>query len=70
MVFLAILAGGFLIWKFYLTKEAGSVTFQGSNWVFSFPFEAEGASEQVYRMVNAAFVARRSVNGYPRKPTE
>ena len=68
-VLLAIVAGALLIWNFYRTNESGSVTFQGNNWVFSFPFETEGAREQVYRMVNEAFIARRSVNGY-RMPLE
>ena len=69
-VLLAIFAGALLIWNFYRTNESGSVTFQGSNWVFSFPFETEGAREQVYRMVNSAFIARRSVNGYTQMSTE
>ena len=70
LVFLAVLAGVLLIGKFYLTSETGSVTFQGSNWVFTFPYESERGREQVYRMVNAVFVARRSVNGYLRMRTE
>lgn len=69
-VLLAVIAGAILIGKFYATKEAGSITFQGNNWIFSFPYESERAREQVYRMVNAAFVARRSVNGYSRMPME
>lgn len=69
-VLLAIFAGALLIWNFYRTNESGSVTFEGSNWVFSFPFETEGAREQVYRMVNSAFIARRSVNGYAQMPAE
>ena len=67
-VLLAILAGAMLIWNFYRTNESGSVTFQGSNWVFSFPFETVAAREQVYRMVNSAFIARRSVSGYTQVP--
>ena len=69
-VLIAIFAGVLLIWNFYRSNESGSVTFQGTNWVFSFPYESEGAKEQVYRMVNTVFVARRSVNGYPRMPTQ
>ncbi len=64
-VLIAIFAGVLLIWNFYRSNESGSVTFQGTNWVFSFPYESEGAREQVYRMVNTVFVARRSVNGDP-----
>ena len=69
-VLIAIFAGVLLIWNFYRTNESGSVTFQGSNWVFRFPFESERAREQVYRMVNTVFVARRSVNGYSRMTNE
>lgn len=69
-VLIAIFAGVLLIWNFYRGNESGSVTFQGNNWAFSFPFETQGAREQVYRMVNAAFIARRLVNGYPQIPVE
>ena len=69
-VLLAIFSGILLIFNFYRTNESGSVTFQGSNWVFSFPFESVGARGQVYRMVNSAFIARRSVNGYSPAPVE
>ena len=69
-VLIAIFAGVMLIWNFYRTSESGSVTFQGTNWVFSFPYESQSAREQVYWMVNTVFVARRSVNGYPRITTE
>ena len=69
-VLIAIFAGVLLIWNFYRSNESGSVTFQGTNWVFSFPYESEGAREQVYRMVNTVFVARRSVNGDPRMTPE
>ena len=64
MVLLAIIAGGILIGKYYLAKEGGSVTFQGSNWVFTFPYKTDRSRIQVYRMVNTVFVARRSLNGY------
>ena len=69
-VLIAIFAGVLLIWNFYRSNESGSVTFQGTNWVFSFPYESEGAKEQVYRMVNTVLVARRSINGYPRMPAQ
>ena len=69
-ILIAIFIGIYLIWNFYRTNESGSVTFQGTNWVFSFPYQSQGAREQVYRMVNTVLVARRSVNGYPRTTTE
>lgn len=66
MVLLAIVAGVLLIGKYYFAKEAGSVTFQGSNWLFTFPYRSDGAREQVYQMVNTVFVSRRSIDGYLR----
>ena len=70
MVLLAIFAGVLLIGKYYLAKEGGSVTFQGSNWAFTFPYKSDRSRTQVYRMVNTVFVARRSLNGYHLKPGE
>ena len=64
MVFLAVLAGIVLIGKYYFVKEGGSVTFQGSNWVFTFPYRGDVARDQVYQVVNTVFLARRSVDGY------
>ena len=64
MVLLAIVAGVLLIGKYYFVKEAGSVTFQGSNWVFTFPYKSDWAREQVYQVVNTVFVSRRSSDGY------
>jgi hypothetical protein len=65
MVFLAILAGVLLIGKYYFVKEASSVTFQGSNWVITFPYQSGQSREQVYRVVNTVLLARRSRDGYP-----
>ena len=64
MVLLAIIAGLLLIGKYYFVKEGGSVTFQGSNWVFTFPYGGDLARDQVYQVVNTIFQARRSRNGY------
>ena len=64
MVLLAIIAGVLLIGKYYFAKEAGSVTFQGSNWLFTFPYRSDGAREQVYQVVNTVFISRRSNDGY------
>lgn len=68
MVLLAILAGLLLIGKYYFDKEGGSVTFQGSNWVFTFPYSGGQTKEQVYQVVNTVFLARRPHDGY--RPAE
>ena len=60
VVLLAISAGALLIGKHYFTQETGSVTFQGSNWLFTFPFRSRQVREEVYQLVNTAFVDRRS----------
>ncbi|MCH7606153.1 MAG: hypothetical protein IH962_03260 [Chloroflexi bacterium] len=64
MVLLAVLSGILLIGKYYFVKEGGSVTFQGSNWVFTFPYRGELARGHVYQVVNTMFLARRSRDGY------
>jgi hypothetical protein len=64
IVLLALLGIGWLIGKHYFTREGGSVTFQGSNWTFTFPFMGEKAGAEVYQVVNAVFATRNSRNGY------
>ena len=60
MVLIAISAGVILIGKHYFAQETGSVTFQGSNWLFTFPFRSIQVREEVYQLVNTAFVDRRA----------
>ncbi len=57
-VLLAVIAGGWLVWKHYFTSESGAISFQGSTWAFSFPCRTKTAKDQVYQMVNAVFSAR------------
>ena len=64
VVLIAIAVGGLLIGKYYFAKETGSVTFQGSNWLFTFPFRSSQVREEVYQLVNTLFVDRRSQNAY------
>ena len=66
MVLLAVVAGAVLFGKYYFAREAGTVTFQGSNWLFTFPYRSDGARKQVYQMVNTVFVSRRSNDGHLR----
>jgi hypothetical protein len=64
IVLLALLGVGWLVGKHYFAREGGSVTFQGSNWTFSFPFLGEKAEREVYQVVNTIFATRNSRNGY------
>jgi hypothetical protein len=64
IVLLALLGIGWVIGKHYFIREAGSVTFQGSNWTINFPYIGEKAGAEVYQVVNAVFATRNSRNGY------
>jgi hypothetical protein len=55
----AVLAG-----RYFYGKGDGSVTFQGSNWTFVFPYRGDRAGEDIYRVVNTLFAARDSSIGY------
>ena len=60
MVFVGALMGAFFIGRHYFTKEEGSVTFQGGNWSFSFPYKGEGPGYDIYQVINTVFADRRS----------
>lgn len=66
LVLLAVIAGVVLVGRYYFVRDTGSVVFQGSNWLFAFPYHSDKSKLQVYRLVNTAFVARRSLNGHRR----
>ena len=66
LVLLAVIAGVVLIGRYYFVRDTGSVVFQGSNWLFAFPYHSDKSKLQVYQLVNTAFVARRSLNGHSR----
>ena len=54
------LIGAFFIGKHYFTKEEGTVTFQGGNWTFSFPYKGDDAIIEIYQVVNSVFADRRA----------
>lgn len=60
----SILVFGWMALKHYFTSGNGSVTFQGSNWSFTFTFSGAKPAEDVYQVVNTTFATRRSSNGY------
>lgn len=64
LVLLLILLGVLLAGKHYFGKKAGSVTFQGSAWVFAFPYRGDTAGQEIYQVVNSVFTARQSGGGY------
>ena len=41
------------------------MSFQGNNWVFTFPYTTDKAADEVYQVVNTAFTTRARLNGYP-----
>ena len=60
MVFVAALMGAFFIGRHYFAKEEGSVTFQGGNWAFSFPYKGKVPGYEIYQLINTVFADRRS----------
>jgi hypothetical protein len=64
IILLALLGCAWFGGQHYFAKQEGSVTFQGSNWVFTFPYSGEKASGEVHRIVETVFAARNSRNGY------
>ena len=60
MVFVGALMGAFFIGRHYFAKEEGSVTFQGGNWAFTFPYKGEAPGYEIYRVINSVFADRRS----------
>ena len=64
VILLLALLGAGLVGKHYFIKEDGSVTFQGSNWTFAFPYRGDRAGQDIYRLVNGVFATRHSVNGH------
>lgn len=65
MVLIVVLVGLGLIVRYYFGKEDGSVIFQGSSWVFDFPYQSDRAKQDIYTVVNEVFAARQARNGYP-----
>ena len=64
IILVGLLWGGWLLFRHYFVKGDGWVTFQGSNWVFTFPYTTEKAAEEVYQLVNTAFATRARLNGF------
>lgn len=61
IVFLAVLSGVGLLAQIYFSKPDGEVTFQGDGVKVTFPFKGETAESDVFKVVDAAFVARQAM---------
>ena len=61
IVFLAVLSGVGLLAQVYFSKPDGEVTFQGNGVKVTFPFKGETAESDVFKVVDAAFVARQEM---------
>ena len=64
LALLLALFGAGLVSKHYFLKVDGSVTFQGSNWTFAFPYRGDRAGQDIFQLVNSVFATRHSVNGH------
>lgn len=64
IVLLAVVWGVFLVGRYYFARESSVVTFQGSNWAFTFSYRGDKAEAEIYQVVNTLFTARRSRNGF------
>ncbi len=64
MVLIVVLIGLVVIGRYYFAREDGSVIFQGSSWVFAFPYRSDRARQDIYQVVNSVFAARQARNGY------
>ena len=64
MVLIVVLVGLVLVGRYYFARGDGSVIFQGSSWVFAFPYRGGPAREDIYQVVNSVFAARQARNGY------
>ena len=53
-----------LVARYYFATEDGSVTFQGSNWNFAFPYRGKRAGQDLEQVINSVFAARFYQNGH------
>lgn len=63
IILVGLLWGGWLVSRHYFIRGDGWLTFQGSDWVFTFPYTSDKASEEVYQVVTTVFASRAWLNG-------
>lgn len=64
LVLLIALTGVGVVVKHYFASEDGSVTFQGSNWNFAFPYRGQRAGQELQQVVDSVFDTRFHQNGH------
>lgn len=66
-----IFVGLLFISRYFFWEQEGSISFQGGNWEFGFPYRTDRASADVYKLVNRFFQLKIEPNGYqPRRDGE
>ena len=60
---IVVIGVGMVAWH-YFASEDGSVTFQGSNWNFDFPYSGKQAGRDLQQVVNSVFAVRFCQNGH------
>ena len=63
LVLIGALVGVYFIGRHYFGKGDGSISFQGSNWAFVFPYKGQRAGQEIYQVVNTVFAAHASRDG-------
>ena len=63
IILVGLLWGGWLVSRHYFIRGDAWLTFQGSDWVFTFPYTSDKASEEVYQVVTTVFASRAWLNG-------
>ena len=63
VLLIALFGVGMVAWHYFATED-GSVTFQGSNWNFAFPYKGQRAGQDLQLVVDSIFAARMSPNGH------
>lgn len=66
-----IFVGLLFISRYFFWEQEGSISFQGGNWEFGFPYRTDRASADVYKVVNRFFQLKMEPNGHqPRRDGE
>ena len=64
LILIVGLAGVVVGVRRYFINQEGTVTFQGSDWRFEFPYRGKRAGRELSQMVNSVFATRFSSNGH------
>ncbi|PKB72528.1 MAG: hypothetical protein BZY75_06415 [SAR202 cluster bacterium Io17-Chloro-G7] len=64
LILLIAVASVGMVARYYFATEDGSVTFQGNNWSFAFPYRGKRAGQELQLVINSVFAARFSPNGH------